>query len=185
MTNTLIKTKFGSAKLNNKGYYMITSRVEGNNGKLLHRLIFEDFYHIDLNTEFPDGVVIHHEDMDKSNNNIWNLIPMPHEEHMRIHMIGNENPMCDGHLLDTCKKISNAYTNTGLFRVYKYSDPTCKQGFIFRYSWFENNKRRVISRVNLLKLKELVLSKGLEWVVLDEEKAKTLCDEIGVDYNDL
>lgn len=185
MVSEVLYTKFGNAKLNNKGYYMITSRKEGNNGKLLHRLIFEDYYQINLNEEFPNGVVIHHEDEDKANNNLWNLIPMPHEEHMKIHMTGEENPMRKGHSLDDCKKISKHYTSTGYFRVYKYPDKSCKQGFIYRYSYFENGRRRVIGRVNILKLKEVVLSKGLEWVIVDELKAKMTCDECGVDYNDL
>ena len=42
----VLYTKFGTARLNKLGYYLITSRSEGNNGKLLHRLIFEDFYQI-------------------------------------------------------------------------------------------------------------------------------------------
>lgn len=184
MIDTL-KTKFGSAKLNNKGYYIITSRQEGNNGKLLHRLIFEDFYNISLDEEFPDGVVIHHNDMDKTNNEIWNLVPMTHEEHMRIHMVGEGNPMKNGHDIPTCKKISRVKNSTGFFRVYKYFDSTCKQGFIFRYSYFENDKRKVIGRVNLLKLKEAVISHGLEWFVLDIVLAKKTCEENGVDYNDL
>ena len=37
-------TKYGIAKIHNTGYYRITSRKEGNNGKLLHRLIFEDVH---------------------------------------------------------------------------------------------------------------------------------------------
>ena len=181
----VLYTKFGTARLNKLGYYLITSRSEGNNGKLLHRLIFEDFYQIDLNEEFPDGVDIHHLDEDKTNNNIWNLVPMHHGDHMSIHMSGDANPMCKGHSSDSCKKISKFYTSTGLFRVYKYTDKTCKQGFIYRYSYFEDGKRIVIGRVNLLKLKEEVISRGLEWVILDDDLARITCEEAGVDFDDL
>lgn len=75
-----IKTKFGNASIS-AGYYRITSQKEGNLGKLLHRLIFEDFYKIKL----PKGIVIHHEDGDKLNNNIWNLVPMTVSEHISLH----------------------------------------------------------------------------------------------------
>ena len=46
-------TKFGTAKIY-RGYYIITSRKEGNHGKFLHRLIFEDFYKIKL----PKHIII-------------------------------------------------------------------------------------------------------------------------------
>ena len=70
MTGTAIKTKYGNANLNKWGYYAITSRKEGNHGKLLHRVIFEDFYNIKLDEEFPEGIHIHHIDEDKTNNEI-------------------------------------------------------------------------------------------------------------------
>ena len=65
-------TKYGSVGLHCSGYYKITSKKEGNHNKLLHRLIFEDFYNIEL----PDDIIIHHLDEDKTNNEIWNLIPL-------------------------------------------------------------------------------------------------------------
>ena len=37
-------TKFGRAYIGHHGYYVVTSKKEGNHNKLLHRLIFEDFY---------------------------------------------------------------------------------------------------------------------------------------------
>ena len=157
MVAEVLSTKFGNAKINTTGYYLITSRNEGNNGKLLHRLIFEDYYNINLDEEFPEGVIIHHNDGNKTNNEIWNLIPMTHEEHMTIHMTGEKNPMVKGHTLDSCKKISASHTSTGFFRVYKYPDTSCKQGFIFRYSYSDNGKRIVIGRVNISKLKEIVI----------------------------
>ena len=43
MNNTRVNTKFGVARRNERGYLQITSRKEGNKGRMLHRLIFEDF----------------------------------------------------------------------------------------------------------------------------------------------
>ena len=82
-----IKTKFGNACLKD-GRYIISSNEKGNRNKFLHRLVFEDYYNIKLDEEFPDGVVIHHEDGNPTNNEIWNLVPMTLAEHNTIHTKG-------------------------------------------------------------------------------------------------
>lgn len=97
---TSIKTKYGTANIGHDGYYRITSSKEGNWGKQLHRLIFEDFYQIKL----PSNVVIHHEDGNKLNNKIWNLVPMTREEHTIIHR------KCKKHSDETKEKISEVHT---------------------------------------------------------------------------
>lgn len=100
MTCEVIETEFGKASLNNNGYYRVTSgKFEG---KLLHRLIFEDFYNIDLDEEFPEGVVIHHLNEDKTCNEIWNLIPMIRSEHSGLHHTGMN------HTEETKEKIRQA-----------------------------------------------------------------------------
>ena len=52
------QTKFGTAILCGDGYYHITSRKEGNCGKKLSRLIYEDYYGVKLSSETH----IHHID---------------------------------------------------------------------------------------------------------------------------
>lgn len=79
-----MKTKWGNARINKNGYYHITSKKEGNCGKLLHRLIWEDFWR----TEIPVGYVIHHRDHNPSNNCILNLQLMRHEDHVSLHNKG-------------------------------------------------------------------------------------------------
>ena len=64
-----MKTKFGNAKISNKGYYIITSGKEGNHNKMLHRLIWEDWY----DKPVPEGYVIHHLNHNKVDNRIQNL----------------------------------------------------------------------------------------------------------------
>jgi len=91
-----IKTKYGTANISRDGYFRIISTKEGNYGKHLHRLIFEDFYQIKL----PPYIQIHHNDGDKLNNNIWNLIPLSRAEHTRIHNKGKK--MSE----ETCRKMS-------------------------------------------------------------------------------
>lgn len=80
-----MKTKFGNAKLNPHGYYMISTGKEGNGGKFLHRLIYEDHHKVCL----LDGVVIHHKDGNKINNSIENLEPMFNSDHTSLHNQGN------------------------------------------------------------------------------------------------
>ena len=92
-----MKTKFGTAKIIS-GYYRIISKEEGNYYKALHRLIFEDFYQIKL----PADIVIHHEDGNKLNNEIWNLVPMTTAEHNTIHHKGFH------HSEETKQRISNS-----------------------------------------------------------------------------
>ena len=76
-----IATKFGNVGISDDGYYRVYSKKEGNYMKLLHRLIFEDFYQ----TKIPSDWIIHHEDGNKLNNEIWNLVPMTKQEHVTIH----------------------------------------------------------------------------------------------------
>ena len=86
--NESISTPFGRAIINKLGYYQITSTGEGNNGKLLHRLIYENFWSVSL----PKEIVIHHKDENKLNNCINNLEAMTREEHQSLHNIGEKNP---------------------------------------------------------------------------------------------
>ena len=152
----MIETKFGIANLDADGYYHITSRKEGNNGKYLHRLIFEDFYQ----TTIPNNWIIHHDDGNKLNNEIWNLVPMTRAEHVAIHKKGVNST-----------KSSKTKTSTGYYRVYKQPDKLCKQGFIYSYRYPVDGKIRALSSVDIHKLEEKVKSKGLDWFVLDEQKA--------------
>lgn len=82
-----LKTKFGNARKNNKGYYQISSRKEGNHGKQLHRLIYEDYYNITI-LSFVD---VHHINGLKTDNHIDNLKLMYSSEHRKMHNIGENN----------------------------------------------------------------------------------------------
>lgn len=152
--SSMIKTKFGNAYLTPKGYYKV-------NNKFLHRLVFEDFYQINLDEEFDEPMVVHHIDEDKTNNEIWNLDIMPRSDHMILHKKGK--PKSENHKINRSKS-----TNTsGFFRVYKEINKKYKQGFRWRYDYRENGKRNQISSVDLDGLKEKVIAKGLKWKVID------------------
>ena len=45
----------------------------------------------------------------------------------------------------------------------KSKDKTCKQGFVWRYLYYEDRKQRSISSVDLNKLEQKVKAKGLKW----------------------
>lgn len=201
MADTSIKTKYGNANLNKWGYYTITSRKEGNHGKLLHRVIFEDFYNIDLNKEFPDGIHIHHIDGDRTNNEIWNLEPISETEHMSLHNSKEKNHFWGKNRSEEDKqkisktmtgmkntdeqnkKISRASNKTGFYRVIKRNSTRYKQGYLWAYVYYEDGKKRqtFITSLDLLKLKQKVIKKGLEWLVIDEEKAKKTINECRYD----
>ena len=171
MSNS-IKTKFGNAVKNKRGYYQITSHKEGNHGKLLHRLIYEDYYGVTL---LP-GTVIHHKDKNTSNNCILNLEAMSTIDHNQTHHLGAKRSK------ETCKRISDANKNnnkqsneiklkisksnntSGYFRVSKYKNKAIKQGYTWAYRYYEDGDRKLITCIHLDKLKEKVLAKGLPWI---------------------
>ena len=62
---------------------------------------------------------------------------------------------------------SQLMNKLGYYRVSIQKDKTCKQGFLYQYIYREDNKQKVIRSVDLDKLKEKVIAKGLEWRKLD------------------
>lgn len=83
-----MKTKWGNAILTKQGYYQISERKCGYHNKMLHRLIWEDFY----GCEVPEGYVIHHRNHIKTDNCILNLQLMRVSDHRKLHMCGENNP---------------------------------------------------------------------------------------------
>ena len=183
-----METKFGTTTLSH-GYHVISSTKEGNHHKALHRLIFEDFYQIQL----PENIVIHHNDGDKTNNEIWNLIPMTRAEHSYLHGSGENNPFYGKHHSEEAKeklreknsgenhvffgktfkdshkrKISASRNTTGYRNVCIQPCPSCKKNFRYRYGYFEDGKQKAIQSVSLEKLQEKVLNKGLPWEKLED-----------------
>lgn len=143
----ILHTKFGTAHINT--YYQIKSRKEGNKDKLLHRLIFEDFY-----GTIPKDSQIHHKDNNKLNNCILNLELISEKNHRNLHKFPSSK---------TKKKMSQVKTTTGYFRVYKKAVNDCKQGFCYVYQYYENGKRKGIRRKTLKELECAVKQKGLKW----------------------
>ena len=102
------------------------------------------------------------------------------EDHTSLHM-QDFNPMKGKHHTETTKKrlkqlatgrthtdevkhrISMMNNTTGYFRVIKNIDKRCKNGFTWVYQYYKEGKQKRISSVDLDKLKEKVLARGLEW----------------------
>ena len=98
----ILHTIFGTAKIDHHGYYIITTRKEGNNNQQLHRLIYEKFWGVKI----PKGVVIHHKDGNKLNNCILNLEAMTSSDHWKLHTSNENNPMYNkNHSLDSVLKM--------------------------------------------------------------------------------
>lgn len=169
MSETL-NTKWGNATIASNGYYCISSSKEGNHKKLLHRLIYEDFWGVKL----PKGIVIHHKDENKTNNCILNLEALNDKEHRSIHSIGENNPnYWKGKTLskEHCVNISKGANTTGYYRVSKNKANDRKQGFTWVYWYYENGKHKAISSVDINKLEAKVKAKGLPWIKLTEGDA--------------
>ena len=86
---------------------------------------------------------------------------------------GENNPMLGKkHSKETRKKISEAQNTTGFYRVYKQKNNRCKQGFTWCYQYCLDSKHKSITSINLKKLEKKVRKEGLEWKIIDDEKAK-------------
>lgn len=83
-----IFTKYGTCIEDKDGYWIVSSRKEGNKNKRLHRLVWEEY-----NGPIPHGFVIHHKDNNRKNNNIDNLEILSSFEHNALHKRGNQNAL--------------------------------------------------------------------------------------------
>ena len=187
MSNCVLHTPFGNAKIDVEGYYRITSGKEGNYNKRLHRLIYEKFWNVKL----PKDIVIHHKDGNKTNNCILNLEALYNSEHSTLHRIMN-NPNKSGdsfrgkhHSAESKRKISLANkglkydllsrinnsksrNTSGFFRVTTQPCKTCKQGFSYAYKYYDDEgKRKSIVSTNIETLEEKVKNEGLVWIKFD------------------
>lgn len=187
----VLHTKFGNAKINDS-YLKITSWKEGNNGKRLHRLIFEEYHDCKLDK----NDVIHHIDGDKLNNHPANLICMSKKAHQLLHNRGRKHSEESKRKISESNKgktysdeymenQSKSHTSTGFFKVTKHKNSKCKQGFTWEYHYFDKDKKKYITSVSLLKLKEAVLKKRLKWVVVDIDKAYFTCKEYSYNFKEL
>ncbi|MDO5818756.1 MAG: HNH endonuclease signature motif containing protein [Methanobrevibacter sp.] len=89
----MISTRFGNAYQRKDGYYQISSGI--NQGKLLHRLVYEDAF-----GPIPEGFCVHHRDNNKENNAPDNLMILSKSHHHKLHMKGTNHPRWDNGRID-------------------------------------------------------------------------------------
>lgn len=79
--------------------------------------------------------------------------------------VGEGNPMYGkNHNFYSKLKTSKSLGSTGIYRVHKHKRNN-KQGFIWEYNYTDNNgNRRVLSSVDINKLKQRVLDLNLIWI---------------------
>ena len=194
----ILHTKFGTARLE-KGYYVIKTSKEGNHNQPIHRLIFEDFY----NMKIPEDYIIHHKNGNKTDNCILNLQLLHKVTHNKLHSLGENNPFYGKKHSDESKqkmsiskigkpmkkdiinKISNTMNTVGFYRVSTRPCDECKLNFTWIYQYYVNGKHKRFQSVDLLKLKEKVIANGLEWRIINKEKAIKTCNDYGYNLNEL
>lgn len=163
-----MRTKYGVAKINPQGYYRITSGKEGNNNKMLHRLVWEDWY----GKPVPKNCVIHHINNNKVDNRIQNLQCVPKNVHDKFHRkmdnrFGENNPFHNkNHTLESNLQHSLKANTTGYFRVTTDKTRQGKLQYVYRY--YENYKPKKLKSISLELLEQKVRAKGLEWIKLSD-----------------
>lgn len=68
------------------------------------------------------------------------------------------------------RKISETNNTSGYYHVDKHRRSDCKQGFMWRYHYYDNSKRKDIARVNIKDLEKEVKARGLPWYKIKKEK---------------
>ena len=125
----IIKTKYGNARINSSGYYIISTCGEGNFEKYLHRLIYEDHY-----GEIPDGYMVHHKNENKLDNRIDNLELMSHEEHSAYHSKGKQYWLGRKHSEETKEKIRQSHIKKYATIIKRGKDIYGRQKFSIRHN---------------------------------------------------
>jgi group I intron endonuclease len=76
--------------------------------------------------------------------------------------------------LETKIKMCRKRTKTGFYNVSIVTKKDYPCGYSYRYSYYVDGKRKHFSSTSILKLEEMAKSKGLDWIIVDEEKAKLI-----------
>ena len=75
------------------------------------------------------------------------------------------------------KSKSKSENKTGYYRVFKKYGSTYRLGYIYTYSYSEDNQQHSFADFSLINLEKKVREKGLEWIIWDEKLAKKSLDE--------
>ena len=67
-------------------------------------------------------------------------------------------------------KMSKSKNTTGYLNVSKQKNPNYKKGFTWRYTYYEDGKRKSITSVDIEKLESKVKAKGLKWLKFENKE---------------
>ncbi len=81
-------------------------------------------------------------------------------------------PHSEEHKKKISESMCKVHNTTGFYKVGQKQDNRCNQGFLWCYRYYDDNKRKIISSTNLLKLKEKVEAQGLLWKIINKKKAQ-------------
>lgn len=77
------------------------------------------------------------------------------------------------------------YSTTGIISVSTVKCPGCVQGFVYQFSRSINGDKTIFRSVDILKLKNKVLSAGFKWEIFSEELARKTAKKAGISYSEL
>lgn len=93
----------------------------------------------------------------------------------------NENVLTPNKVKQMERKIPQSFetnlkrsknNSTGFYRVQKTNDKTCRQGFAWRYEYYdENGKHKHFQRVNFFDLKKEVAKRKMPWQIINIDNA--------------
>ena len=72
---------------------------------------------------------------------------------------------------------NGSVSTCGCKGTFKDKQKKAKGGFLWKYRFRENKKSITLISTDLIKLKKKVISKGYDWIIIDEEKAKQSFNE--------
>lgn len=97
-------------------------------------------------------------------------------------IINPENARISREMEKSFKRVNK----TGFYRVSKQNRKKSGWNDLWKYSYYnDKNKRKAICSTNLLKLKQKVIERGLDWEITDYNKAKALCEKHQYDLSKL
>lgn len=82
------------------------------------------------------------------------------------------------------KNMSKSRNTSGFYCV-STKPASTKQGFSWIYQYRLNGKQHAIHSVNLLKLKQKVINRGHDWLIINEKQAIDTCKKYGYNLKDL
>lgn len=144
-----------SKQKNTTGFYRVTKRAskKAAQGYLYEYRYYDDFGKRHSITSVDIKNV---EKKVKEQNLIWEIIDEEKaEETLSIN---------DKNIEENKYNKSKKRNKTGFYRVYLHKDPSCSQGFLYVYKYYDNGQTKRIRSVDIKKLEKKVKDKGLEWI---------------------